>query len=370
VQKADKIKGKAQAALKNLDAVIANNRADALQQDTEYWKKIHAKLEEKKTEGIAYDTEGNLINPLLVAKAHAAELDDTRPPEFSQKDRNERHKLLEMNQLLREPKNTPTADQKSTGSQVATSSSDNKSDGNKTPGSGNNLNTNDTPDPVSNSASTLGNITATASDDDAKSNHVSNTASTLGNNTATASDDDAKSNAPDSARSKINNNPASSPNDNAEEEEEEDEDEEEEEEDPDFAKSKINTKPASSPKDDPTTNSDDDVKTDASDDPPESTVNNNPAKEKPGIQSTTTDSNSLKRSQRKKNPPRQFADEQAAELKSSAEKAAESSKGKRKRNGRAKATAKKLTVQDYTALDGHDSPCNPSDFDESEDDND
>jgi hypothetical protein len=38
-QKADKIKGKAQAALKNLDAVIATNRADILQQDTEYWKR-------------------------------------------------------------------------------------------------------------------------------------------------------------------------------------------------------------------------------------------------------------------------------------------------------------------------------------------
>jgi hypothetical protein len=339
-QKADKIKGKAAAVLKNLDAVIATNRANTLKQDTEYWEKIHGELDEKKTEGIAYDTEGNLINPLRVDAARADELDDTRPPEFSQKDRNERHKLLEMNQLLREPNNTATADQKSTGSQVATSSSDSKSDGDETSGSGNNLNTNDTPDPVSNSASTLGNITATASDDDAKSNHVSNTASTLGNNTATASYDDAKSNAPDSARFKINNNPASSPNDNGEE----DEDEEEEE--------------------------DEDAKTDASDDPPESQASNNPEMEKPGIQSTTTDSNSLKRSQRKKNPPRQFADEQAAELKSSAEKAAESSKGKRKRNGRAKATAKKLTVQDYTALDGHDSPCNPSDFDESEDDND
>jgi hypothetical protein len=78
---------------------------------------------------------------LRVDVAHADELNDTRPPEFSQKDRDKRHKLLEVNQLLREPENTPTADQKSPGSQVATSSSDKMSDGDETSGSGNNLNT-------------------------------------------------------------------------------------------------------------------------------------------------------------------------------------------------------------------------------------
>jgi hypothetical protein len=50
-----------------------------------------------------------------------------------------------------------------------------------------------------------------------------------------------------------------------------------------------------------------------------------------------------------KQPPSKYADEQAAELKSSAEKTAEKDERKRKREENAKASGKKLTTNDYNA---------------------
>jgi hypothetical protein len=62
-KKADKIKGKAPEVYQKLNGVIACHKADKHKKESDYLKKIKGDLEEKKMEGVAYDTEGNLIDP-------------------------------------------------------------------------------------------------------------------------------------------------------------------------------------------------------------------------------------------------------------------------------------------------------------------
>jgi hypothetical protein len=115
-KKADKIKGKTLEVYKKLTGVIARQQADQLEKELNYLQKLQSGLEEKKTDGVAYDTEGNLIDPKIVDAARVAELDETRPPEQSKKDRESRRLLLEKNQLTPNPGNllhsraTPFAD--------------------------------------------------------------------------------------------------------------------------------------------------------------------------------------------------------------------------------------------------------------------
>jgi hypothetical protein len=105
VKKADKIKGKTLEVYKKLTGVIARQRADQLEKESEYFKKVQFGLEEKKTDGVAYDTEGNLIDPKIVAAARDAELIETCPPELSEKDCKARCLLLEKNQHTLNPAN-------------------------------------------------------------------------------------------------------------------------------------------------------------------------------------------------------------------------------------------------------------------------
>jgi hypothetical protein len=104
-KKADKIKGKTLEVYKKLNGVIARQKADELEKELDYFQKLQCGLEEKKMEGVAYDTEGNLIDPKIVAAARVAELNETRPPELSEKDRKARRLLLEKNQHFLNPAN-------------------------------------------------------------------------------------------------------------------------------------------------------------------------------------------------------------------------------------------------------------------------
>jgi hypothetical protein len=99
VKKADKIKGKTKEVYQKLKGVIARQRADELEKESNYLQNLQSGQEEKKTDGVAYDLDGNLIDPMIVDAARVAELDETRPPEQSKKDRESRRLLLKKNEL-------------------------------------------------------------------------------------------------------------------------------------------------------------------------------------------------------------------------------------------------------------------------------
>lgn len=97
-KKADKINDRAKAALEKVKGVIANDKSLQKERDEDFIARLA--IEEKKTDDLAYDASGNLMDPKIVQKAIIDEVDDTRLPTVLQDDRQERKKLLIVNKSL------------------------------------------------------------------------------------------------------------------------------------------------------------------------------------------------------------------------------------------------------------------------------